>query len=45
MKTTTPGVCEDISTKCGLFENYCGKNNYVTERCLKTCGICSKLIL
>ena len=45
MKTTTPGACEDISTKCELYKQYCGENNYVTKRCIKTCGICSKFIL
>ena len=42
-KIIPPGPCEDISVKCDIFKKYCGKNNYVTKRCLKTCGICSKL--
>ena len=45
VNTTTLGVCADISTKCDMFEKYCGKNNYVTKRCLKTCRICSKLMM
>ena len=37
-------VCEDLSTKCKDLKTYCGKNDYVTKRCKKTCGTCSKLI-
>ena len=38
---STP-VCKDISMKCQTFKKYCGMNDYVTQRCQQTCGICSK---
>ena len=38
----TSAQCEDISEECELHKKYCGKNAYVTSRCLKTCGACSK---
>ena len=45
VKITSLGPCEDKSDKCDEFAQYCGKNNYVAKRCLKTCGICSKFII
>merc|ERR1712227_205781 len=33
-------VCEDASTKCEKFKKYCNMNDFVTQRCLKTCGVC-----
>ena len=44
VKITPTGPCEDISTRCDEFAKYCGKNSYVTNRCLKTCRVCSKFI-
>ena len=44
-KATTMTICEDISTKCEFFKIYCGLNSYVTKRCQKTCGLCSKSVL
>jgi len=40
VKTSAP--CEDISEKCELYKSYCGKNAYVTSRCLKSCGACKQ---
>merc|ERR1712224_564097 len=33
-------ICEDASTKCEKFKKYCNMNDFVTQRCLKTCGVC-----
>ena len=41
-KSTTLAVCDDTSTRCNEFKKYCDKNSYVTKRCQKTCGKCSK---
>ena len=41
---TTAAICEDISTKCEIYKAFCGNHAFVTKRCHKTCGICSKEI-
>ena len=35
-------ACVDIEDRCGEFKRFCGKNSHVTERCPKTCELCSK---
>ena len=41
-------ACEDApvveaKAKCEKYKEWCDKNSYVTKRCQKTCGKCSKL--
>ena len=35
-------ACVDVDDKCSEFKRFCGKNTHVTERCPKTCELCSK---
>ena len=42
--STNEKPCVDISTKCEKFKKYCESNSYVSKRCEKTCGKCSKLL-
>ena len=40
--STSEQACADESTKCDKYKKYCGINDYVSKRCVKTCGKCSK---
>ena len=48
LNSITTDVCEDDVTveakaKCEKYKEWCDKNSFVTKRCQKTCGKCSKL--
>lgn len=36
------GGCRDISSRCAQYKHKCRSNNFVRERCHKTCGVCRR---